>query len=62
VDLARARLRDLWLGGGQGCRIGEVLGIEDSARCLGIDSRELHVVQQLQFDTAAYGGFYLKEP
>jgi integrase len=52
----------LWLGAGQGCRIGEVLGLEDSPRCFDLDRGELRIVQQLQHDTAAYGGFFLKEP
>lgn len=52
----------LWLGAGQGCRIGEVLGLEDAPRCFDLDRGELHVVQQLQYDTAIYGGFFLKAP
>jgi len=52
----------LWLGAGQGCRIGEVLGLEDGSHCFDLPRGELHVVQQLQYDTEAYAGFFLKEP
>ncbi|WP_239153396.1 tyrosine-type recombinase/integrase [Virgisporangium aliadipatigenens] len=52
----------LWLGAGQGCRIGEVLAMEDSPHCLDLNRGELHVVQQLQYDNPEHGGFYLKEP
>jgi integrase len=52
----------IWLGAGEGLRLGEVLGFEHSARCIEPDRQELHVVQQLLFHTAAYGGFYLGPP
>jgi integrase len=52
----------LWLGAGQGCRIGEVLALENSPQCFDLPRAELHVVQQLRYDAEAYGGFFLKEP
>jgi integrase len=52
----------LWLGAGQGCRIGEVLAVEDSPACFDLDRGELHVRQQLQYDIREHGGFFLKEP
>src|SRR3954451_19327054 len=50
------------LGAGQGLRLGEVLAFEDGPRCLDPDTGEVHVVQQLRFHTAVYGGFYLSPP
>src|SRR3954471_10793745 len=63
------------LGAGEGMRLGEVLGFEDSPRCLDpeespgrVDSRpvrgrqQVHVVQQLRFHRVEYGGFYLAPP
>lgn len=50
----------VWLGAGEGMRIGEVLGAENSRRT--IDADEVHVVQQLQFHKPEYGGFYLTPP
>ncbi|MCZ7425896.1 site-specific integrase [Micromonospora sp. WMMA1949] len=52
----------IWAGAGEGMRLGEVLGLEDSTRCIDPDRQELHVVQQLRFHKVAYGGFYLAPP
>jgi integrase len=52
----------LWLGAGQGLRIGEALGIEEGPRCVEPAHQELHVVQQLRYSPKAFGGFYLSEP
>lgn len=52
----------IWLGAGEGMRLGEVLGIEDGARCVDHAHGEVHVVQQLRFHKATYGGFYLAPP
>jgi integrase len=52
----------IWLGGGEGMRLGEVLGIEDGTRCIDPDRSEIHVVQQLRFHKEKYGGFYLAPP
>ncbi len=53
----------LWLGAGQGLRLGEVLGVEHDVRCIDHGLGELHVVQQLQYAPSVYqGGFYLTEP
>src|SRR5438874_5966313 len=52
----------IWLGAGQGMRLGEVLAMEDGNRCVDYFHREVHVVQQLRFHKAAYGGFYLAPP
>jgi integrase len=52
----------LWLGAGQGLRISEALGMEDSERCIESAHQELHVVQQLRYSPKEYGGFYLSEP
>ena len=43
-------------------RLGEVLGIEDGARCVDRRHREVHVVQQLRFHKIKYRGFYLAPP
>ncbi|MBX7269253.1 tyrosine-type recombinase/integrase [Micromonospora sp. Llam7] len=55
-------LAAIWAGAGEGLRLGEVLGLEDSARCIDPDRQELHVVQQLRFHKSGYGGFYLAPP
>jgi integrase len=52
----------IWLGAGEGMRLGEVLGIEDGTRCVDYVRSEVHVVQQLRFHKATYGGFYLAPP
>jgi integrase len=52
----------IWLGAGQGCRLGEVLGMEDTVRCVDAGRDELHVVQQLRYAPQVYGGFYLCAP
>jgi hypothetical protein len=52
----------IWLGAGEGMRLGEVLGIEDGARCVDHRHQEIHVVQQLRFHKVKYGGFYLAPP
>ena len=55
-------LAAIWLGAGEGMRLGEVLAVEDGSRCVDPDSGEVHVVQQLRFHREAYGGFYLAPP
>jgi integrase len=52
----------IWLGAGEGMRLGEVLATEDGTRCVDQLHREVHVVQRLRFHKAAYGGFYLAPP
>jgi integrase len=52
----------VWLGAGEGMRLGEVLGTENSDRCIDPAAQEVHVVQQLQFHRQEYGGFYLAPP
>ncbi len=52
----------IWLGAGQGCRLGEVLGMEDGTQCVDPASAELHVIQQLQYSPKFYGGFFLTDP
>ncbi|MEG3633106.1 tyrosine-type recombinase/integrase [Micromonospora palythoicola] len=52
----------IWLGAGEGLRLGEVLGLEDGPRCADYDRGELHVVQQLRHSPTHYGGFYLSTP
>ncbi|WP_433688130.1 tyrosine-type recombinase/integrase [Micromonospora carbonacea] len=52
----------IWCGAGEGLRLGEVLGLEDGTRCVDRPRQELHVVQQLRFHKAQYGGFYLAPP
>jgi integrase len=49
----------LWLGAGEGLRIGEALGFEHGPRCLDAANEELYVVQQLRYAPREYGGFYL---
>lgn len=51
----------VWLGAGQGLRVGEVLGIEEGNRCVDYLRREVHVVQQLRFHQE-YGGYFLAVP
>jgi hypothetical protein len=34
----------IWLGAGQGLRLGEVLGAEDGTRCIDRANKEVHVV------------------
>lgn len=63
LEAVPARYRAaIWLGAGQGCRLGEVLGMEDGPRCVDPKRAELHVVQQLRYSPKEYGGFYLSEP
>ncbi|WP_027343886.1 tyrosine-type recombinase/integrase [Hamadaea tsunoensis] len=50
------------LGAKHALRIGEALAIEDSPRCLDFANGKLHVVQQLGYSNARFGGFFLKEP
>lgn len=52
----------LTLGSAQALRIGEALAIEDSPHCLDFDNGKLHVVQQLCYNNARFGGYFLKEP
>jgi integrase len=52
----------LWLGAGQGLRIGEALGFENGPRCFEPETGELHVVQQLRYSPKDYGGFCLTGP
>jgi integrase len=52
----------IWLGAGEGLRLGEVLGLENGPRWVDYSRREVHVVQQLRFHKQAYGGFYLAPP
>ena len=52
----------VWLGAGQGCRLGEALGMERGERCTDPGRGELHIVQQLRYAPSEYGGFYLCEP
>lgn len=52
----------IWLGAGQGMRLGEVLGMETGTRCADYLHRALHIVQQLRFHKAEYGGFFLAPP
>lgn len=63
LDAAPARYRAaIWLGAGQGCRLGEALGMEHGVRCIDRERQELHVVQQLRYAPQEYAGFYLCEP
>lgn len=63
LDAVPARYRAaIWLGAGQGCRLGEALGVEVGPRCIEHDQAEFHVVQQLRYSPRQYGGFYLSEP
>ncbi|MGX4657630.1 tyrosine-type recombinase/integrase [Micromonospora sp. SCSIO 07396] len=63
LDVVPARYRAaVWLGAGQGCRFGEALGMEHSARCVDQDRGKLHIIQQLRYAPQEYGGFYISEP
>ncbi|WP_406077672.1 tyrosine-type recombinase/integrase [Micromonospora sp. NBC_00858] len=63
VEVVPRRFRAaIWLGAGEGLRLGEVLGLEDGSRCVDYDSGELHVVQQLRHSPEHFGGFYLSTP
>ncbi|WP_416901624.1 tyrosine-type recombinase/integrase [Micromonospora echinospora] len=63
ADVVPRRFRAaIWLGAGEGLRLGEVLGMEDGSRCMDYDRGELHVVQQLRHSPQHYGGFYLSTP
>jgi integrase len=55
-------LAAIWLGAGEGMRLGEVLAVEDGPRCVDPERGEVHVVQQLRFHREKYGGFYLAPP
>ncbi|TDB74279.1 site-specific integrase [Micromonospora sp. KC723] len=52
----------IWLGAGEGLRLGEVLGMEAGSRCVDYDHGELHVIQQLRHSPEHFGGFYLSTP
>jgi integrase len=52
----------IWLGAAEGMRLGEVLATENAPRCIDRHRQEVHVVQQLRFHKATYGGFYLAPP
>jgi hypothetical protein len=52
----------IWLGAGQGMRLGGVPGMEDGTRCLDFLHRELHVIQQLRHSERTHGGCYLAPP
>jgi hypothetical protein len=54
--------RPLRTDAGQGCRLGELLGMEDGTRCVESANDELHVAQQLRYSPREYDGFYLCEP
>ncbi|GLY24793.1 tyrosine-type recombinase/integrase [Micromonospora sp. NBRC 101691] len=63
IDVVPRRFRAaMWLGAGEGLRIGEVLGMEEGSRCLDVARGELHVVQQLRRSTEHFDGFYLAPP
>ncbi|MGC4765008.1 site-specific integrase [Micromonospora sp. DT46] len=63
LDAVPARYRAaVWLGAGQGCRFGEMLGMEAGTRCVDRGRGELHVIQQLRYAPQEYGGVYLCEP
>ncbi|MEH1012469.1 site-specific integrase [Micromonospora sp. CPCC 206060] len=63
VEVVPRRFRAaIWLGAGQGLRLGEVLGMEDGSRCADYHRGELHVIQQLRHSPQYYGGFYLSTP
>ena len=62
VDVVPKRYRAaIWLGAGQGMRLGEVLGMETGTRCADFLRRELHVVQQLR-RSRGDGGYLLTPP
>ncbi|RUL90971.1 site-specific integrase [Verrucosispora sp. FIM060022] len=52
----------IWLGAGEGLRLGEVLGMEAGPRCADFDNGDLHVVQQMRHSPEHFGGFYLSTP
>jgi integrase len=52
----------IWLGAGEGMRLGEVLATENAPRASTVHRQEVYVVQQLRFHKATYGGFYLAPP
>ncbi|MEV0216012.1 tyrosine-type recombinase/integrase [Micromonospora sp. NPDC050695] len=63
IEVVPRRFRAaIWLGAGEGLRIGEVLGMEDGSKCLDIARAELHVVQQLRRSVEHFDGFYLAPP
>jgi integrase len=63
LDAVPARYRAaIWLGAGQGCRLGEALGMEHGTQCVEADRGELHIVQELRYSPREHGGFYLSEP
>ncbi|WP_228543175.1 site-specific integrase [Micromonospora sp. S-DT3-3-22] len=63
VEVVPRRYRAaIWLGAGEGLRLGEVLGMEHGPRCADFDRGELHVVQQLRHSPEHFGGFYLSTP
>ena len=63
ADVVPRRFRAaIWLGAGQGLRLGEVLGMEAGPRCVDFQHGELHVVQQLRHSPEHLGGFYLAPP
>jgi integrase len=63
VEVVPRRFRAaIWLGAGEGLRIGEALGVEDDPRCFDAAREELHVVQQLRHSAEHFGGFYLAPP
>ncbi|MEV0879429.1 site-specific integrase [Micromonospora echinofusca] len=63
VEVVPRRFRAaIWLGAGEGLRLGEVLGMEAGPRCADYDRGELHVRQQLRHSPQYYGGFYLSTP
>ena len=63
LDVVPARYRAIvWLGAGQGCRLGEALGMEDGTRCVDHERGELHIVQQLRYAPQEHSGFYISEP
>ncbi|MFG2010605.1 tyrosine-type recombinase/integrase [Micromonospora sp. NPDC048868] len=63
VEVVPRRFRAaIWLGAGEGLRLGEVLGMEDGSRCADYVRGELHVRQQLRHSPQYYGGFYLSTP
>ncbi len=63
LDVVPPRFRlAVLLGAGEGTRIGEVLAMEEGARCVDLDAGVLHVVQQLRFHKVEYAGFYLAPP
>ncbi|MET8353469.1 site-specific integrase [Micromonospora sp. NPDC005206] len=62
LDAVPARYRAaIWLGAGQGCRFGEMLGMEHG-KSIDVSAQELHVTQQLRYSPQGYGGFYLCLP